>query len=95
MAGDSEIGEAGRGTGADSDINTTGACGTVVGMVTALAAGGGALNAVGAGAGAGVGAGTEDVDVDCAPLNTAPFSRLTSFNAAVFPAKNSLAEKHP
>jgi hypothetical protein len=47
---------------------------------------------LGAGAGIGAGAGTEDVDVDCAPLNTAPFSRLTSFNAAVFPAKNSLAE---
>jgi hypothetical protein len=62
-------------------------------MVTALAIGGGALNAVGAGAWGGTGAGAEDVNVDCAPLNTAPFSRLTSFNAAVFPAKNSLAER--
>jgi hypothetical protein len=35
MTKDSEIGEAGRGTGADSDLNTTGACGTGVGMVTA------------------------------------------------------------
>jgi hypothetical protein len=95
MTGDSEIGEAGRGIGADSDLNTTGVCGTGVGMVTALATGGGALNAVGAGAcvGADTGAGAGGVNVDCALLNTAPFSRLTSFNVAVFPAKNSLAER--
>lgn len=86
--GDSETGEAGRGgagAGADSDLDTIGVWGAGVGMDAAFATGGGALNA-GAGAGAGV-------YVDCAPLNMTPFSRLTSFTAAVFPAKNSLAER--
>jgi len=93
MTGDSEMGVVGRGgagattgPGADSDLDTTGVWGAGVGMDVAFVTYGGVLNAAGGGAGVGV-------NVDCAPLNTAPFSRLTSFTVGGFPAKNSLAER--
>jgi hypothetical protein len=94
MTGDSEMGVVGRGgagatgPGADSDLVTTGVLGAGVGIDVAFVTDRGVLNAAGAGAGACVG-----VNVDCAPLNTAPVSRLTSFTVGVFPAKNSLAER--